>query len=133
MNGLRVLWAEDSLQDQLLIRSALDEDAWPHVEFAGDGVLLLEAVARSLPDLVVLDLKMPRMGGIETLRALRSDARTAQLPVCIFSAGNQPKETAACQELGALAVVQKPVDYGHFTAAVQQILKRVPTVAAHGR
>lgn len=117
-----VLWAEDNLQDQILIRAALEDvpDA-PDVRFADDGVLLLEALRGARPDLVVLDLKMPRLGGLDALRRLRADPALSGLRVSVFSAGDQPEETAACQALGVRDVVRKPVDFREFTAAVRAL------------
>jgi two-component system response regulator len=122
-----ILWAEDNRHDQLLIEAALaDLPVAPQVRFADDGLHLLARLGESPPEgppaLVVLDLKMPRLGGIETLRRIRADPRWASLPVSIFSAGNQPDEIATCQSLGVVDVQQKPVDFGHFTAAVQRLV-----------
>jgi two-component system response regulator len=126
-----VLWAEDNLQDQLLIAAALEDlHRPPEVRFADDGVLLLAALKAQRPSLVVLDLKMPRLGGLETLRRLRADPAVATLPVSVFSAGDDPAETAACLALGALDVVRKPVDFRDFTAAVQAIAARAAALAA---
>ena len=120
-----VLWAEDNQQDQILIRAALEDlPRAPDVQFRDDGLLLLEALRKSHPTLVVLDLKMPRLGGLETLRRMRADPAFAQLPVSVFSAGDQADETAACRALGALDVVHKPVDFREFTAAVRSIVAR---------
>lgn len=118
-----VLWAEDNRHDQLLIEAALATASTPpQVRFADDGLHLLERLRDSSPDLVVLDLKMPRLGGIETLRRIRGHPSWSALRVSIFSAGNQPDEVAACRALGALDVQQKPVDFGHFTAAVHRLV-----------
>lgn len=119
----RIAWAEDSEDDQLLIREALDGVA-ADVAFAGDGLHLIDAVQRERPDLIVLDLRMPRLGGLDTLRRLRAEEDTRDLPVCVFSAGNQPDEIAACRALGALEVLQKPVDFDQFTTAVRRITQR---------
>lgn len=121
----RIAWAEDSEHDQILIQESLT-GVKADVVFASDGVHLLESVRQRRPDLVVLDLRMPRLGGLETLRRLRSEETTRDLPVCVFSAGDQPDEIAACRALGALEVVQKPVDFDQFTLAVQSITRRVP-------
>lgn len=119
----RVLWAEDNHEDQILIRAALDgmPDP-PQVDFADDGADLLARLGRTRPDLVVLDLKMPRIGGLEALRRLRAAPQTAAQRVAVFSAGDHPGETAACLALGALQVVRKPVDFGQFTDAVRQVV-----------
>ena len=123
-DGFSILWAEDDRQDQQLIRAAL-EDArpTPRIAFAEDGVALLEAVGRRPPDLVVLDLKMPRMGGLETLRRLRAEPATRHVPVVVFSSGSLPDEIAQCRQLGVLDTVQKPIEFGAFVTAVQGIVK----------
>lgn len=122
-DGPSILWAEDDPQDQQLILAAL-EDARPapRLAFAGDGVTLLKEVGRRFPDLVVLDLKMPRMGGLEALRRLRGEAATRHVPVVIFSSGSLPDEIAQCRELGVLDTVQKPIEFSAFVAAVRAIL-----------
>jgi CheY-like chemotaxis protein len=126
-----VLWAEDNLQDQILIRAALEDlPRPPEIIFRDDGLLLLEALRRTKPALVVLDLKMPRLGGLEALRRIRSDPTLAALPVSVFSAGDDPAETAACRTLGALDVVRKPVDFRAFTVAVQGIAHRAVALGA---
>ncbi len=128
-DGLSILWAEDDLQDQQLIRAALDgASPAPRIAFAPDGVALLEAVGRRLPDLIVLDLKMPRMGGLEALLRLRKEPATRHVPVVIFSSGSLPDEVEQCRELGALDTVQKPIEFGAFVAAVQGIVKVAATV-----
>ena len=120
-----ILWAEDSPEDQILIRAALEEmPKAPPVTFANDGVHLLAQLETARPSLVVLDLRMPRLGGLETLRRIREDPRFKGLRVCVFSGGNQPSEVAACRELGALEVAAKPVDFAKYTAAVHGLARR---------
>ena len=118
-----ILWAEDNRHDQLLIEAALATASRPPaVSFADDGMHLLDRLRGQKPDLVVLDLKMPRLGGIETLRRIRGNPEWNRLRVSIFSAGNQPDEIAACQALGVVDVQQKPVDFDHFTQAVHRLV-----------
>ncbi|MEA3143299.1 MAG: hypothetical protein QOG31_623 [Thermoplasmata archaeon] len=117
-----ILWAEDNAQDRILIREALDGVRGPTLEFAHDGVALLEALAQRRPDLVVLDLRMPRMGGLEALRRIRESAEWRSLPAIVFSSGNQVDEVGRCRALGVADVVQKPVDFDAFSAAVRAII-----------
>ena len=121
-NVRRILWAEDNEGDRMLIRAALEEASGVDVAFVDDGVQFLDALEGRRPDLAVLDLRMPRIGGLEALQRVRRDPRLKGLPVAIFSAGNQPEETAACEALGVLAVGHKPVDFREFSAAVQRIV-----------
>jgi two-component system, response regulator len=121
-DGPAILWAEDDRQDQQLIMAALeDQRPGPRITFAEDGLTLMELLGRRPPDLVVLDLKMPRMGGLEALRRLRGEPATRHIPVVIFSSGSLPEEIAQCRTLGVLDVVQKPIEFGAFVAAVQGI------------
>lgn len=123
-DGLSILWAEDDRQDQQLIQAALEGARPPPlISFAEDGVTLLEAVGRSPPDLVVLDLKMPRMGGLEALRRLRAEPATRHVPVVVFSSGSLPDEIAQCRGLGVMDTVQKPIEFGLFVSAVQGIVR----------
>lgn len=131
MSPATIFWAEDSRHDQLLIQAALDAaPRRPDLHFADDGLHLLDRLRGTRPDLVVLDLKMPRLGGIETLRRIRAEPAWTDLPVSIFSAGNQPDEVAACRALGVVDVQQKPVDFDRFTAAVHRLVADVTLVAS---
>jgi CheY-like chemotaxis protein len=129
--GLSILWAEDDPQDQQLIRAAL-EDARPApaIRFVEDGVAVLKAVGEDPPNLVVLDLKMPRMGGLDALRRLRAEPATRHIPAVVFSSGSLPDEIAQCRALGALDTVQKPIEFGAFVAAVQGIVRLASTTNA---
>ena len=119
----RVLWAEDNAKDRMLINESLDgRDPGPHLDMVADGVLLLEALDQSLPSLVVLDLKMPKLGGLDVLRKIRARESWKSLPVTIFTSGNRPSEIDECLALGVREVVEKPVDFDLFGAAVQRIL-----------
>ena len=124
-----VLWAEDNLGDQLLIKAALGAAAGD-VVFVEDGVQFLEELPRVAPRFVVLDLRMPRIGGLEALGRMRQDRRWAGLPAAIFSAGDQPDESAACRALGVVDVVRKPVDFREFTDAVGGLMAKARRPAA---
>lgn len=118
-----VLWAEDNPRDRFLIQESLE--SFPDrraLVLVDDGVRVLEALGEALPALVVLDLKMPRRGGIEVLRAIRQNPAWRGLPVTIFTSGNRPSEISECSALGVRAVVEKPVDFDRFSAAVFQIM-----------
>jgi two-component system response regulator len=124
MAGTGILWAEDNPLDQQLIREALLQvpDA-PPITFVADGVELLERLARAPPRLVVVDLKMPRMGGLHALEALRSHPRTRGLDVVVFTSTNRPEEIAECRRLGAHCL-QKPLDFAGLAPAVAAIVAR---------
>src|SRR5687767_2047887 len=102
---VRVLWAEDNAQDRAFIQESLAGPATPDVTLVPDGVVLLAALRKGTPDLVVLDLKMPRLGGMEALRQIRADADLAPLRVIIFTSGDSPREVAQCRALGVVDLI----------------------------
>lgn len=120
-----IVWAEDSGADQFLIQSVLDERAPPlRVAFASDGEEALRLVSKHRPAVVVLDVRMPGLGGIAALRRLRADARSAAAKVIMFSSTAEAKELEEARALGAIAAVQKPMDFDEFKAAVRAIAKQ---------
>lgn len=126
----RVLWAEDNAKDRMLINESIDGvGPSPQLDMVADGALLLEALDQGLPSLVVLDLKMPKLGGLDVLRKIRARDSWKSVPVTIFTSGNRPSEINECLALGVREVVEKPVDFDLFSAAVQRILHSVqPTL-----
>lgn len=125
-----ILWAEDSLQDRQLIREALvDLPSAPKVTFVADGMQLIEAAAAQRPGLVVLDLHMPGLDGIEALKRLRADPATRRQPVVVFSSSERPDELLECRRLGVLDCVQKPFDFPSFVGAVQRVVAPVEVAA----
>jgi CheY-like chemotaxis protein len=71
--------------------------------------------------LVLLDINMPRLGGIETLRQLKADGRTKRIPVIMLTTTDDPREIARCYELGCSVYVTKPVEYTQFVSAIRQL------------
>jgi CheY-like chemotaxis protein len=119
----QILWAEDAESDQLLILEALRHLPYRHqAEFVQDGVDLLARLQTETPGLIVLDLGMPRMGGLETLGKIRSDPKR-RVPVVVFTGHDDSEEARECLRLGARDVVQKPTDFNEFRSAVQRIVQ----------
>jgi len=77
--------------------------------------------AAVMPEIVLLDLKLPRIDGIEVLRRLRADERTRRLPVVILTSSNEHNDLASTYDLGANSFVRKPVDFEHFVEAARQL------------
>jgi two-component system response regulator len=73
------------------------------------------------PAVILLDLKLPRLDGLEVLRRLRADERTQLLPVVILTSSKQDEDVARSYQLGANAYVRKPVDFGEFAAATKTL------------
>ena len=106
----RLLVAEDDPDIRAVVALALGRVGGLEVTCCADGLAALEAVRSSCPDLVLLDVMMPELDGLETLARLRADPATATLPVVFMTARVQPPDLATYHELGALAVIAKPFD-----------------------
>jgi two-component system, response regulator len=119
-----ILLVEDNPDDALLIRRALRKGGIPgRVEVARDGAEALDQLfaAGDVPRLVLLDLKLPKVDGWEVLRRLRSDARTADLPVVVFLSGGEDQPSAGGEIEGADLYISKGVDYEAFLRAVRKL------------
>ena len=74
-----------------------------------------------LPGLVLLDLKLPKVDGLEVLRAIKSDPRTQAVPVVIMTASKEERDVVSSYKLGVNAYIQKPVDFDQFRQIVEQV------------
>ncbi len=75
----------------------------------------------NIPKVVLLDLKLPKLGGIEVLAAIRGDPRTRAIPVVILTSSREDRDLAECYRLGANSYIVKPVDFEQFTDAVREV------------
>lgn len=118
----RILIVEDNPDDQSLTQRGLRKST-VEVVVAKDGALALEMLAASehLPDLVLLDLKLPKIDGSEVLRQLRSNVRTSKLCIVVFTSSSEPADIARCYALGCNSYVIKPVTYEDYIDAVRSI------------
>src|SRR5579864_5069723 len=126
-----ILLVEDNADDELLTLRALKKNNIKNeVVVARDGKQALDYLlgdgdaspARgALPQVALLDLKLPKVDGLEVLRRLRADPRTKLLPVVILTSSNEERDRAKGYDLGANSYVRKPVDFGQFTEAVRQL------------
>ena len=110
----RILVVEDESDQRFLLRRIF-ERAGHEVSDAGDGAAALRAVRESAPDLVVTDMMMPVMDGMELIRCLRGDPATADIPVLASSA--DPQLAGAAD-----AVVPKPYEWRHLVAVADALL-----------
>jgi two-component system response regulator len=74
-----------------------------------------------LPTLVLLDLKLPRVSGLEVLQQIRADARTRRLPVVILTSSQEDQDVIASYDLGANSYIRKPVDFAQFAEAIKHL------------
>ncbi len=120
----RVLLVEDNPDDESLTQRGLRGNDWSvDVTVASDGAMALEMLesADKLPDLLLLDLKLPKFDGAEVLRQTRDNERTRCLCIVIFTSSNDPRDIARCHELGCNSYVVKPVAYESYIETVRQI------------
>jgi diguanylate cyclase (GGDEF)-like protein len=119
----RVLIADDDEDIRAYLEITLGLADFEVVQ-ARDGIEALELARTASPDVVVLDVMMPRMDGIEALRRLRSDARTSHLPVLLLTARVQRRDTIEGLDAGADDYVTKPFDADELLARVRAALRR---------
>jgi two-component system response regulator len=123
-----LLLVEDSRDDEALILRALRKASQPpRVLVAHDGIEALrvlegEAVATlPWPDVVVLDLNLPKMTGLEVLRRIRAHPRLKRLPIVVLTSSREESDVATAYQLGASSYVRKPIGSEGFTSAILQI------------
>jgi two-component system, response regulator len=127
-----ILLVEDNPDDVKLTIRALEKSKITNkLEVVNDGVEALEYLFGTgkfqgrdtgiLPQLILLDLKMSRMDGIEVLRRIRSDERTRLQPVVILTTSGEDQDRIESYKLGANSYIRKPVDFNQFVEAVQQL------------
>ncbi|NUP44957.1 MAG: response regulator [Streptomyces sp.] len=120
-----VLLVEDDPADALLVEEALtDRDIARAISRADDGIEALEYLrdpANPRPDLIVLDLNMPRMNGRELLGVLKQDTDLRTIPVVVLTTSSTPDDVSAAYERHANAFVTKPVNLDDFLESVRSI------------
>lgn len=101
-----ILVVEDSPTQAVQIRALLVANGL-HVELAADGVEGMQMANELLPGLIILDLEMPRMNGVEVVRALKKDARTKNIPIIIFTRHDSPEALAMGLDQGVVDFIPK--------------------------
>ena len=127
----RVLVVEDEQDIAALIKHALERSGEAHVDVLGSGDTVLRAVLDQAPDLVILDLNLPVLSGIDVCRLLRARPETAGLPIIMLTARTSEADRVAGLDLGADDYVTKPFSLRELAARVRAVLRR-RTVAPAG-
>lgn len=120
---VRILHVEDDPSFQAIVRVAFAQLAGHVVESASDGHAALALAARQPPDLVILDLEMPGMDGVQTLRALRELDGMAGVPVIFLTASSDMLKAVEMLAAGAVTVLQKPCRPRRLLEAVVAVLE----------
>ncbi len=143
--SLVILLAEDDEGHATLVRRNLQRAGIANtIVHVPDGQAALDFVrraegqgerAQNTPLLVLLDINMPRLDGIEALRQLKADEETKRIPVIMLTTTDEPREIARCYDLGCSVYITKPVEYDRFVEAIRQLglflqVVQVPPLAA---
>ena len=130
--SVEVLLVEDNPHDlELALRALKKNNVANHIQVARDGVEALDYLfgtgahegrdVSDHPRVVLLDLKLPRVDGLEVLRRLRADQRTRTIPVVVLTSSAEERDRIESYQLGVNSYVVKPVDFENFASAVQQL------------
>jgi two-component system response regulator len=132
MREKMILLVEDNPDDEALtIRALQKNNILNTVVVARDGAEALDFLFGTgkhagrdtsvLPELVLLDLNLPKLSGLEVLKRVREDARTRLLPVVILTTSNEEQDKLKSYTLGANSFIRKPVDFQQFSEAIRQL------------
>ncbi len=127
-----ILLVEDNPDDELLaIRALKKNNISNEVVVARDGVEALDYLfgtgahagrdMSEMPQIILLDLKLPKIDGLEVLRRLRNDQRTKLLPVVVLTSSKEEQDLTESYSLGANSYIRKPVNFVQFTEAIRQL------------
>ncbi|PXY46783.1 response regulator [Flavobacterium hydrophilum] len=131
-DDIEILFAEDSMEDAMLTIRALNKSGFTnkllHVK---DGAEALDFIycrgiysdrnPKSHPKLILLDLKMPKMSGIQVLEKVKSDDELKSIPVVILTSSQEDPDIEKCYSLGANSYIVKPVDSNNFFNSIKEI------------
>jgi two-component system response regulator len=132
MSSTDILLVEDNPDDEALtVRALKKSNIVNEIMVARDGIQALQYLfgegehagrdTTEMPQVVLLDLKLPKLDGLGVLRRLRADERTRLLPIVILTSSNEENDRIAGYGLGANSYVRKPVDFDAFVSAAAQL------------
>lgn len=118
----RILLVEDNPNDELLTKMAF-ERKMPDIaiDVARDGLEVIDyffghnCVEHSVPDLIILDLNIPKINGLEVLKRLRTETKTMTIPIVVLTSSKEEKDIQLSSKYGANSFIRKPVDFVEFT------------------
>lgn len=131
-NEIEIVLVEDNIDDALLtIRALKKKNLANHLRHLKDGSEAIDYIfgqrgfANNIlyekPKLVLLDLKMPKVNGLEVLERIKSDERTKQIPVVILTSSSEDPDIKKCYDLGANSYIVKPIGFDNFLSTVSEL------------
>ena len=131
-NQTEILLVEDSQDDlDMTLRALRKANMANHIEIARDGVEALDFIfcegahaarkIENIPKLIMLDLKLPKIDGMEVLKRIKGDPRTKMIPVVMLTSSKEQKDVIESYGLGTNSYIVKPVDFESFAEAVQKL------------
>lgn len=132
VESIEILLIEDNPNDALLATMALEEShVVNHIIHLKDGAEALDfifhegqyanAPVDNNPKVILLDLKMPKVNGLEVLKRVKSDSRTKDIPVVVFTSSDEDPDVKECYRLGVNSYVVKPLDFEQFKQVINNI------------
>jgi two-component system, response regulator len=127
-----ILLVEDNADDvELTLRAFRKSKILNEIVVVRDGVEALDYLfgtgthagrdPKTNPEVILLDLKLPKIGGLDVLRRLRTDEHTRRIPVVVLTSSNEERDILTSYDLGANSFVRKPVDFAQFVEAARQL------------
>ena len=131
-NSIEILLVEDNPNDvELALHALKKNNLTNHIQVVRDGAEALEFLFGSgayagrevnhTPKVILLDLKLPKVDGLEVLRRIKSDERTRLIPVVVLTSSREERDIVESYRLGVNSYITKPVDFEQFTEAVRQL------------
>ena len=133
VNLIEVLLVEDNINDaELTIRELKKNNMADNLAHVKDGEEALDFICATgkfadsrnihyLPKVILLDIQMPKVNGIEVLEKLKADPRTSAIPVVILTSSNESPDIKKCYKLGANSYIVKPVNFNEFTQVIRNL------------
>jgi two-component system response regulator len=131
-NAVEILLVEDNPQDlELTLRALRKGNLTNHIQVVRDGAEAVEFIfcegqyvqrkIDNAPKVILLDLKLPKVDGLEVLRRVKSDPRTKSIPVVVLTSSKEQSDVVESYRLGANSYIVKPVNFDRFVTAVQEL------------
>lgn len=131
-NAVEILLVEDNPDDvELTLRALKNQNISNHIEVVRDGAEALDFIfctgqfehrsMENAPKLVLLDLKLPKVDGLEVLEKIKSDPRTKAIPIVVLTSSTEERDIVESYKLGVNSYITKPVDFEQFSKSVRQL------------